>query len=474
MAIDATPPAQELGFQPSGNLPVAIQLADHLRHYITRGVWGPGQRLPSMPALARECGTSVFPISQALQRLRGEGLVLTKPGSGTYVAPDLDNRQRVIRVMLDLPNVDKILAAFRRERPEFIVIADRFIKTAPDMGRLLGSSAPPDVVSFSRQDFVSFADRGLLSPIDWPSLAEGEQDTLVNIEHMFRFRETYLGVAMFLMPLFVVARRSVFESSGEPLPKDDWTGEEMLDVAKRLTRDTNGDDVLDQFGYLVTPRGVTWYLPFHALGGSMDSWEVLASDMGRAAVRKVWDAIFRARVTPPLLPSMSARYGEVVMAAVDMSRVAMLLADPYSFFECRKRFGDDLAPLRSPFGVNGRRASLMTCDGVGIPARAVNKDGAMAFIRFLRTKQGQSLVCKPIRRLPIRIELWEDMLEGDKELAWMLLQEATTATLMHKSENIAEMAAIQDSLVKLFRGQLLLEEFEALVDREHRARLSVT
>jgi DNA-binding GntR family transcriptional regulator len=55
-----------------------------LRRDIARGKLPPGMRLVHRQ-IAREMGTSTIPVIDALRRLEGEGLLVTKPGVGTQV-----------------------------------------------------------------------------------------------------------------------------------------------------------------------------------------------------------------------------------------------------------------------------------------------------------------------------------------------------------------------------------------------------
>src|SRR5215212_3171639 len=61
------------------------QIAAQLRAQIRRGDWGPGERLPSIPAIAQMYGVAKQTVQRTLDQLRVEGLLITKPGSGTYV-----------------------------------------------------------------------------------------------------------------------------------------------------------------------------------------------------------------------------------------------------------------------------------------------------------------------------------------------------------------------------------------------------
>src|SRR6476661_4709450 len=62
-----------------------LQIAANLRARIRRGDWAAGERLPSIPAMATMFGVAKQTIQRTVDQLRLEGLLITKPGSGTYV-----------------------------------------------------------------------------------------------------------------------------------------------------------------------------------------------------------------------------------------------------------------------------------------------------------------------------------------------------------------------------------------------------
>ncbi|MFG1842561.1 GntR family transcriptional regulator [Micromonospora sp. NPDC049175] len=61
------------------------QIAAQLKAQVRRGDWGPGERLPSIPAIAEMFGVAKQTVQRAVDQLRVEGILITKPGSGTYV-----------------------------------------------------------------------------------------------------------------------------------------------------------------------------------------------------------------------------------------------------------------------------------------------------------------------------------------------------------------------------------------------------
>src|SRR5262245_55850753 len=62
-----------------------LQIAAQLRARIRRGDWAPGERLPSIPTIASTYGVAKQTVQRTIDQLRIEGLLITKPGSGTFV-----------------------------------------------------------------------------------------------------------------------------------------------------------------------------------------------------------------------------------------------------------------------------------------------------------------------------------------------------------------------------------------------------
>ena len=63
----------------------SMKIYDKLLNHITSPELAPGQRMASMPRLAKIFDTSVFTIHQAISDLEADGYVSTKNGAGTFV-----------------------------------------------------------------------------------------------------------------------------------------------------------------------------------------------------------------------------------------------------------------------------------------------------------------------------------------------------------------------------------------------------
>lgn len=70
--------------------PLYLQLEAVLREALTSDTWKAGEAMPPERELANKFGVSRLTLRKALERLEAQGLVQRRQGSGTYVAPRLE------------------------------------------------------------------------------------------------------------------------------------------------------------------------------------------------------------------------------------------------------------------------------------------------------------------------------------------------------------------------------------------------
>jgi len=106
------------------------QIAEQLKAQIRRGDWAAGERLPSIPALAETFGVAKQTMQRTVDQLRVEGVLITKPGSGTFVR---GTRRRLNRLSR---------GRYGGHRGYHADLAARYRQQLTEVGRAL---APPEV-----------------------------------------------------------------------------------------------------------------------------------------------------------------------------------------------------------------------------------------------------------------------------------------------------------------------------------------
>ena len=82
------------------NRPIYEQVRDGLRKLMVTGVLAPGDKLPSVRALAMELAINPNTIQRAYAQLEVEGYILSVSGKGTFVA-ELQDQNRLRRAELE-------------------------------------------------------------------------------------------------------------------------------------------------------------------------------------------------------------------------------------------------------------------------------------------------------------------------------------------------------------------------------------
>ncbi|SEP51260.1 GntR family transcriptional regulator [Amycolatopsis saalfeldensis] len=85
-----------------------LQVAEALLDAIRHGRYKPGDNLPSYKALASEHDVAIGTVQSAIARLREQGVVATRHGTGSVVRADLD-----VEALGDSRNVAPWMEALR-------------------------------------------------------------------------------------------------------------------------------------------------------------------------------------------------------------------------------------------------------------------------------------------------------------------------------------------------------------------------
>lgn len=101
-------------------IPRYAQLAELFRQRIVRGIWGTGDRLPTLEELMKEFDVARVTVRQAVGLLEREGLVSAQRGRGTFVTgrPDAPRRLRVETTLAAMVEM------YRGDKPELLNIVE--------------------------------------------------------------------------------------------------------------------------------------------------------------------------------------------------------------------------------------------------------------------------------------------------------------------------------------------------------------
>jgi DNA-binding FadR family transcriptional regulator len=133
-------------FEPLRPLQRYEHVAERLAAEIRSGAFAPGERLPSERELSRRLEVGRASVREAIAALQVQGVIETRPGSGSFVAPDA--RERLPTGLTHDASPTDVLEARALFEPEVARLAAQRGRPDPECERLLdameASSDPAD------------------------------------------------------------------------------------------------------------------------------------------------------------------------------------------------------------------------------------------------------------------------------------------------------------------------------------------
>ncbi len=198
-----------------------------------------------------------------------------------------------------------VIAEFEKQHPgvkvEFTSVPRESF--ADQMTTLFASGSPPQIVHLASFEFQAFADNGWLEPLD--SYVKDSGLDLTGWAGQSRCQ--WNGETVCLMMLYfggmMAYNDAMFGKAGIAVPK---TYAEQLAAARALTKDTNGDGIVDQYGLgLATTGGAGQYLT-QMLSYVIDAGARWTNDQGEPTLDtpemveglKRWKLVIDEKLTP--------------------------------------------------------------------------------------------------------------------------------------------------------------------------------
>jgi multiple sugar transport system substrate-binding protein len=288
---------------------------------------------------------------------------------------------------------------FERDHPGIEVINDPGAEAQRLLTQLAGD-VPPDVMAiYDPQTLRLFAKNDVLLDLTpYVKKYKIPVDKLYSgLDPYIRARGKIVGIPENCGPYVLFYNRKLFRDAGLPYPKPNWTWDECVAAAQKLTtyKTENGRKIPDVKGLFVN-NGDWWFFVWmfdghlfspdgkHCL---MDSPEV------KKGVRYWADLRLKYHVMPTTSEAQSmaptGAWGSDALL-FRSSKVAMTISGRWMSIQYREQKDLDWDVVSVPHGPN--RVTLLASKSYAIPKSCVNRDASLTFIGHLLGKDNQLLV----------------------------------------------------------------------------------
>jgi len=274
----------------------------------------------------------------------------------------------------------------------------------------------PDVFFFNPGDLKAYANSNIL--LDITELAENAEG--VNLDaiwksgiNKYRYDGEIVGQGKLyglpkdLGPFSLGYNKTMFEAAGIPLPDKDkpYTFEEFIEVSKQLTKDTNGDGKLDQWG---TGFNVNWAFKQFAWsnGGEFIDPTFTKVTVDEPNFAEALQFFADMQNVHHITPSIQEAQSLDTYQRWLRGQLAFFPVGPWDMgaFKEQLKFEYDLIPW--PAGKTGKSATWVGSLGIGVSsASKYPKEAAELALYLSADQEGQTALVEQQVQLPNNVEV---------------------------------------------------------------------
>lgn len=300
--------------------------------------------------------------------------------------------------------IKPILAQFEEENPDikvdFVHIPQNYFQK---IHLLFASNLAPDVVFMNNLYLPVYANAGVLEEIK-----KYDDNFYPKSIEALSYRGKVYAIPRDVSNLVVYYNKDLFAKYGVPVPSKYWTFEDLLIIAQKLTKDTNGDGLIDFWGISFDDEPL-FYLPYLMSEGggflSDDANSVIVdSAQSQKGLHFYADLRNKYHVAPTKSESASATMAQMFL----QGKLAMQVSGRWLVPKYREDAKFEWNVVNFPKGDNGSIVPL-DASGWAIAKSSKHKKEAMCLIEFLSSKDSIEKISKSGLIVPARM----DVAEGD-------------------------------------------------------------
>ena len=357
--------------------------------------------------VAGACGGTTTPTTGPTNQLAASAAPGESPSTG-YSGPPVKIEYAIWGDPAEINSQKAIVEGFTAANPNITVdvtVADWDAYWDKLQTGLAGGAAP-DVFAMDGPLGPDYQSRDVL--LDLTPFIKAENYDLGQLDDNAVKDFTTRDGVVFGLPrdLNVVAlyyNKDMFDAAGIPYPDDTWTWDKLVEVGKQLTKDTNGDGTIDQWGIYTetTDMENAWSSFVWQAGG-----DILTEDGTRSALDKpesaagiqfLQDLIWKHKVVPE--PAIFAETGDAFE-----QKVAAMEINGSWLVPTHEAAGINLGIAPLPAGPAGK-ASSVNPTGAVVYAGTKAPEASWLLAKYLASPEAQEKIMALKASVPVNKEI---------------------------------------------------------------------
>ncbi|TNJ63969.1 extracellular solute-binding protein [Paenibacillus hemerocallicola] len=387
------------------------ELANILREQIYSGYIKPGEYLLSENRLSEYYGMSRTSVRATLDKLMQEGLIVKQPSRGSMVSPDLiipGEQHKTLQIVCTSPSefmnacLPIVIETFEREHPHVKVKVIGY--PAGSFWDCLNGGMEPDLLLITDRQYADIESDEAFGEFH-VSVSKSASGIYPKLLSAFRGDGKFKAIPVTFSTIFMAYNPGLFEKYNVPKPTADWVREDLLRAAQKLTLDTNGDGITDQYGLSLSSTFSRWLV--FALQNDVrfftksDQIESLQNSLDF-----IHDLLFRYKIATLFQSRRFLINGD----AFPRQRAAMVLTTSMELAGWRKQMPFEPQVTAMPFGPS--EATTAVANLFAIPSTCRNYELANLFVQTAIREDVQKTMVERTRFISVlkqvNPQVWSD------------------------------------------------------------------
>ncbi|WP_236312887.1 extracellular solute-binding protein [Pseudalkalibacillus salsuginis] len=363
--------------------------------------------------LSRQYELSRVSIRKALANLVEEGLIEKIPGKGNRVVFSEKISRQTIKLAwfstsYELDIIQRIITEYEEHNPyvkvDFQILPE--VEYVDQLTRQMEQGKGPDLFMVSDSQFRELMEAGKMNLIE-PYLSSNldeDRDSYRQVFGMFSYHGKMVATPLLFSPVVICYNEKIFEETGLNVDSiNNW--DELLEVAKKCTKDLDGDGLVEQYGFSFSSSYHRWpvfLLQNHGRLMTANRNRFTFADKANVeALQYCIDLMYRYNVSP-IFTHGSNQLAEDIF---QKERAAMILTTYYYLNEFRgKNIRWDVLPVPK----KELPSTLLLGGGLAINKNSKVKAVAQDMIDFMVSKKAQTILKKFGCTIPVLRSVAED------------------------------------------------------------------
>lgn len=262
----------------------------------------------------------------------------------------------------------------------------------------------PDIFIVLEEDFNTFSDIGMLEPLN--DFIEVEpSDYLDDYYDKALEAGNYNGVQFAMpfeiVPTFMIMNNTLLRENNISFPRGEWTLDSFMTMNKQLAKDTNGDQIIDQYGSV----GYEWDHAYYAANGEFVQGLKAIDIYDEVKLSHAIDFSKSLHQLNQTYAVSNKDFSEGKVGFKPFSLAEFRAYKPYPY-RVKKYSNFDWEAIAFPVLENNKSQAKLYTVQIGMSSRSREKDLSWEFIKYLTSDDDiQQMVWDTTYALPTKISV---------------------------------------------------------------------